>query len=324
MSSLHRCVRYITRRRLASSFSDGTVYHHSIRLITHEVVTTATQVRLRSTNSTTPATTTPEPTTNRQYALLYARSPTRSFYPRATLGFSTFNALYWLWYTFDFTPSVNASAYEKAALHQIDAETLDLLLVDSTMGYVGLGLALFIWGGSVWYPKHLVSAIWKSEGDLAVSTLGVPFVKVPGILGEMSTKFTERQLQSEPNVQFFNIGEIGVVGEKETNEILIKLDGELGKKRGHLALQVNNPDADSGVLSALNKKNYLLDIGSEDEIVDGANEDLLKALLSKAFEENQPSTSSTMKLKLEESGDKDDDEEYVQIKPKFGKGKKRR
>jgi hypothetical protein len=259
-----------------------------------------------------------------QYTLLYARSPTRSIYPRTTLAFSSFNTLYWLWYTFDFTPTVNASAIEKATLNQIDAETLELLLVDSTMGYVGLGMALIIWGGSIWYPKHLVSAIWKSkdnDGCLAVSTLSLPFVNIPSILGDNkdTVVFSREQLQSESNVQFFNRGEIGIAGERDTNEILIGLDGDLGKKRGHLALQVMDPtadaDAETGPFSVLKKKNYLLDIESEKEIVDGAKDDLLKALLFRVFEENDPS-SSGRRRKV-----RDDD---VQIRPKSGKGKKKR
>lgn len=321
MSLLHRTTGYIARRRLLSAISQCSGCPHH-RLNANWLGAPDHHVRLLSSDSE-PNTSVPEKTSSRQYSLLYARSPSRSTYPRVTLGFSTFNALYWLWYTYDFTPSVNASAYEKAALNQIDAETLDLLLVDSTMGYVGLGIALVIWGGSIWYPKHLVSAIWKREDDLAVSTLGVPFVKVPGILGGSKTTFTEEELKSESNVQFFRFDEIGVVGEKETNEILIKLDGDLGKKRGHLALQLNDPhadpSADSGLLSVLNKKNYLLDIGSEEEIVEGANEDLLKALLSQAFEEKKQTSGRRQAVK-----ERADEEEYVQIKPKFGRGKKRR
>jgi hypothetical protein len=196
------------------------------------------------------------------------------------------------------------------------------------MGYVGLGMALVIWGGSIWYPKHLVSAIWKSEGDdggLAVSTLSLPFVQVPSILGGTNTEFSKEQLQSESSVKFFNRGEIGVVGDRDTNEILIKLDGDLGKKRGHLALQVidptaSDPDTETGPFSVLNKKNYLLDIESEEEIVEGAKDVLLKALLFRAFERNDTSTVGKRQRMKEDV----DDEEYVPIRPKFGKGKKKR
>lgn len=234
-----------------------------------------------------------------KWLLLYRRSDSRSTYPRATLTFSTFNLFYWLWYTFDFTPAVNASAHEKAVLGQIDAETLELLLVDSNMGYVGLSLALVIWSGSIWYPKHLITAIWKSEDDdksnqrMAISTMKMPFVSEPNVLqkkkwtdGVGTTIFTETELRSDPNIEFFNAGKIRIVGERETNDILVKLDGELGRKRGHLSLQANDAKNESsaatpsaGPLSLLTKKNYLLDIGSEDEIMEGANSHLLRALL---------------------------------------------
>lgn len=268
---------------------------------------------------------------NTQYSLLYQRSPSRSSAPRATLAFSSFNTLYWTWYTFDFTPSVNASAYEKAALHQIDAETLDLLLVDPTMGYIGLGVALLIWGGSLWYPKHLVSAIWKRGDSLALSTMSLPLVKMPGILRDGGAAnnaiFTTEQLQSDSNIQFYTTDEINIAGEKETNEILIKLDGELGKKRGHLALQLNDPNADSeensdGPLSNLLKKNYLLDI-DDGEIVEGANGQLLEALLSKDLLEDQvPMVNKASRRSVKIRNESEED--IAQIRPKFGKGKRRR
>lgn len=308
MSLFHRTAGLIASRRLISSLNR----HHPDGW----KVTSSCPFSSNSGNGQ-------EPTENalraRQYSLLYARSPSRSIHPRAMLAFSSFNALYWLWYTFDFTPSVNASAYEKAALNQIDAETLELLLVDSTMGCVGLGIALVIWGGSVWYPKHLVSAIWKSDDEMAITTLSMPFISVPSILGgEHNKKFTEDQLKMESNIQFYKTEEIGIVGEREKNEIIVKLDGELGKKRGHLALQVNDPNnTSSDFLSRFNKKNYLLDIGSEDEIVDGANADLLKALLSKELEEQQNNNSSNSRRHKTKV---DSDEDYVQIRPKkFGK-----
>ena len=230
-----------------------------------------------------------------------------------------------MWYTFDFTPSVNAAAYEKAALNQIDAESLELLLVDGTIGYVGLGLALVIWGGSVWYPKHLVSAIWKSDDNLAISTLSMPFIKSPSILGGEHSKFTEEQMKLEPGIEFFKTGEISVTGEREKNELLVKLDGDLGKKRGHLALQLRDPNAEqesgNNLLTLFTSKNYLLDIGSEDEIVDDANADLLRVLLHDDLGVKQNTNNSrSRRHQLED----DSDDKYVRIRPKFGRGKKRK
>jgi len=319
MSLLQRTVGSIARQRLISSLGQVNSHCHTELVDGHCCRWTRTTGRLLSVRSDTDTQSPPKETaTDHQWKLLYQRNQSRSLYPRATLAFSSFNTLYWSWYTFDFTPAVNNSAYEKAALGQIDIETLELLLVDSTMGYVGLGVALLIWGGSVWYPKHLISAIWRSNDQLAVSTLSLPFINMPSILGGNTNVFTNEQLKSESNVQFYDVGEINVSGERETNEILIKLDGEMGKKRGHLALQVDNPNkatADNNPLASFNKKTYLLDIATEDEVVDGANSDLLMALLSKELGNKPHDISIGRKKKSKQEFD----EEYVQIRPQFGK-----
>ena len=321
MSLLHKTARLITIQRLVSSFGRSNGHHRSQLCDVRHCSSSPVHSSSSDSDRNPPVNT----ASDCEWYLLYERSASRLSYPRATLAFSSFNALYWMWYTFDFTPSVNAAAYEKAALNQIDAETLELLLVDSSMGYVGLGLALVIWGGSVWYPKHLVSAIWKSGDNLAVSTLSMPFVKAPSILGGENSKFTAEQLKLEPGIQFYKAGEISITGEREKNELLVKLDGDLGKKRGHLALQLRDPNAEqesgNNPLTLVTNKNYLLDIGSQDEIVEGANADLLSVLLHDDLGEKQSeNNNSRRRQKLEDNSD----DEYVQIRPKFGKGKKRR
>ena len=107
-----------------------------------------------------------EPVNNeRKWTLLYHRSPSRTTYPRVMLGTSSFNLTYWMWYCLDFTPSVNASAQSKYELGQIDLETLELLLIDESLGAVGFGLASMIWLGAFLYTKQLVSAIWASKNS---------------------------------------------------------------------------------------------------------------------------------------------------------------
>ena len=97
---------------------------------------------------------------------------------------------------------------------QIDKQTLELLLVDPTMGYVGLGVSATIWLGAYFYTKQLVSAIWgthqttittttaaaaanddnvdddekEKESEeilLAVSTLKLPFLMQPKVLRKL-------------------------------------------------------------------------------------------------------------------------------------------
>ena len=73
----------------------------------------------------------------RTWKLLYHRSPNRLTMPRGLFGVSTFFQIYWTWYVVDFTPAINKSAQVKYAAGQISQETLELLLIDDMMGYVG-------------------------------------------------------------------------------------------------------------------------------------------------------------------------------------------
>jgi hypothetical protein len=215
------------------------------------------------------------------------------------LGVSTFNLSYWTWYVSDFTPSVNAAAQSKAALGQIDAETLNLMLIDPKMGYVGLGVSLAIFGGAFMYVKQLVSAMWKgSDGNIAVSGLKLPLLTEPKILartvydpnsnqfdGVENIQFTKSELESE-NVEFYSQGDLSISGEKDTNDILVKFDGDFSKKVGHLALKVNDTgknekekDDTNSDLSHISKQKYLLDIQSGEEIMPNASPYLLRSLV---------------------------------------------
>lgn len=249
--------------------------------------------------------------TTTMYNLLYHRLPSRSTPPRAMVGISTFNLLYWTWYVADFTPSVNASAQAKAALGQIDADTLHLLLIDPKMGYVGLGVSIAIWSGAWMYTRQLISAIWKgSDGNLAVSGLQLPFLTEPKVLaktvydpttnntfsdGVEHIQFTEAELKAESsNIAFYRHGDLSLSGEKDTNDILVKYDGDFSRKVGHLALKLNTADnssssskdeesdetsISSSAFSNLSKQKYLLDIRSSDEIMPNASHHLLSSLV---------------------------------------------
>ena len=79
----------------------------------------------------------PSDNDERTWKLLYHRSPNRLTMPRGLFGVSTFFQIYWTWYVVDFTPAINKSAQAKYAAGQISQETLELLLIDDMMGYVG-------------------------------------------------------------------------------------------------------------------------------------------------------------------------------------------
>lgn len=268
-------------------------------------------------------------TYKRKWTLLYHRSPNRSTYPRAMLGFSSLNAIYWPWYVFDFTPAVNASAQTRFELGQIDAETLDLLSMDTSIGYVGLGMAMLFWCGAVAYPTHLISAIWKlddteaevdeNEQSLAISTHKLPFINEPSVLdkavfdpednqfkGKHRVAFTEAELEADSNIKFFSPGDVSIRGDKESHDIIVKFDGDFGKKHGHLALQKG--DGSSMM------QNYLLDIGSEDEVMEGANPHLLRGLLFHEYKIQQDAMYTGGKSKkLKDSGDGTDGKQLEPI-----------
>ncbi len=120
--------------------------------------------------STTPPTTPPTPTTSiakdedpkqpppppstTTTTLLYQRRSSGAFFPRAILTFSTVHMGYWSWYVFEFTPYV-----------QQIASITDPSTVDNTVGYLGLGLAIFMSIGSVIFPKSLIAEIQLQQGD---------------------------------------------------------------------------------------------------------------------------------------------------------------
>ncbi len=183
------------------------------------------------------------------------------------------------------------------------------------MGYVGLGVSVLIWGASVSYVRNLVSGIWKAvdnvdgsasglgerstndtkDMSLAVSTLKFPFVSLPEILNRVkydpnanqfdeveNVTFTESELKADSNIKFYASGELAVMNDADVNGILVKLDGEMSRKRGHLALHKVEagamPTGDEPLLAHLTKQGYLLDI-DEFEVVPGGDPDLLRAFV---------------------------------------------
>lgn len=247
----------------------------------------------------------------RTWTLLYHRPPGRSVLPRAMIGTSSMSILYWTWYVADFIPTVNGSAESLFAAGRIDAEALELMTVDTTIGLVGLGLSTMFLTGSISYIRHLVSAVWKSSDDdgeeevegsseslLAVSTLRLPFATQPALLkkitfdpesnpfdSERDVLFGDEELKSAgSDITIFRQGELTLVGDKDVKDILGKFGGDFGRKKGHLALQRTSKDGGyegntSGIAFMFPNKNWLLDIGSGAEIMRDASPHLLRSLV---------------------------------------------
>ncbi|KAL7524627.1 hypothetical protein ACHAWF_001028 [Thalassiosira exigua] len=258
----------------------------------------------------------------RKWTLLYHRNPSKSTAPRTMLGVSTFNFSYWVWYVLDFTPSVNASAQAKAALGQIDPETLEMLLINPSVGYVGLGVASAIWLGAYLYTKQLVSAIWapknppkRGESRLAVSTLKLPLVTQPKILGRTVynpdsnnfvhvelVEFAESELKSESSVEIFEPGEIKFAEEKRINDVIVKFDGEFSRLKGHIALKKEDGSDETVPLRTLLQQKYLLDINSPEEVMPNASPTLLRTLVLN--EHHMKETRRDAPYKSEKMGDR--------------------
>ncbi|KAL9183735.1 hypothetical protein ACHAXT_004591 [Thalassiosira profunda] len=234
----------------------------------------------------------------REWTLLYRRDPGKSTSPRAMLGISSFNFTYWTWYNFDFVPAMNASAQTKAELGQISQETLEMLLVDPKMGFVGLGMATAIFGGAIFYARSLVNAIWAPKGaagakgsPLAVSTLKLPFLRQAAILDKTvydpdsnnfnameDIVFTESELKAESTVELYAAGELALSEANKKNDVLVTFEGDFSKLRGHTPLKIEDGEGDVGPISSLLKQRYLLDI-TEGEVMPNASPILLDSLV---------------------------------------------
>lgn len=138
--------------------------------------------------------------------LLYKANSSKARFPRGLVGFSLVHTGYWSWYVLDFTPALKATA--------VDPST-----IDSTVGYLGLGLSIFMSIGSMIYPKSLVSEISLNEANrsLQVKTFSLPFV--------MPSKPVEYQL-----------GDLVIDSPNDVTKILTDYNGLISGFPGHMAL----------------------------------------------------------------------------------------
>jgi hypothetical protein len=73
--------------------------------------------------------------------------------------------VYWLWYTLDFIPTVNASS-------------LDQIHIDYTFGFLGMAISLSLQAATIVYPQRLVSKIQydPSTQNLTIFKHDVPTI----------------------------------------------------------------------------------------------------------------------------------------------------
>jgi hypothetical protein len=172
--------------------------------------------------------------------VLYDRGPGRNALARSGLGFSSFHTAYWLWYSADFIPTVNA-----AAMHDLH--------IDPMLGVVGIVFASVIQAIFFTYPKRLVSRLtWKPDArQLLFYSHNIPFV-TPA---------------TTPTIYTLGEGPVLDPSSSDAKHLLGKLSGDFSQYRGHMAV------AKKGQWPP-----FLLDLRESSDVVEP--ELMLEALLS--------------------------------------------
>jgi hypothetical protein len=150
------------------------------------------------------------------------------------------NTSYWLWYSLDFIPAVNASLV--ADLH-----------IDPTIGYGALGLGIAINVVTALYPSLLVAKLDydKTNNRLLLYRYNLPFVNV----------------SSTPTM--CKLGEIKIdTSDSTLKMILQEYKGDWSRFKGHLALR------EKGRALPL-----LLEVQNGNDEVKNDGEDLLRIML---------------------------------------------
>lgn len=197
---------------------------------------------------------------------------------RSGFCFSTAHTAYWIWYTTDFIPTVNA-----AALHDLH--------VDPMVGVAGICFAAALQTAFMIYPKRLVSKLtYRPQSQkIAVYTHRLPFMRAnvhfpsasfpvgthnerlkksangsSGVDGETKKEDestgTKQRTSSSSNIKYFKLD----ASSPEAVQIVTEFKGDLTKHRGHLQVGQSWP-------------RYALDIRSPEDVPEP--ELLLEALL---------------------------------------------
>lgn len=147
--------------------------------------------------------------------VLFKTKPSRAKFPRSVLAISSLNSVYWTWYVVDFAPSIQSITGISAAQ------------ADNTVGYLGLGLSVFMSLGSMLYPKSLVTEISVRrkngfDSALVVKTYDLPFV------------FRSKKTTIYP------IGNLVIDSPNDVTKIITQYGGDIAKFPGHLALHAES------------------------------------------------------------------------------------
>lgn len=150
--------------------------------------------------------------TSSEIVTLYTRNTERNLLPRTAFGMSALNTAYWMWYTLDFIPTVNASPIE--SIH-----------IDPRVGWGALALGVAINSVTAFYPLSLVAKLeyLPTTQQLQVYRHRLPF------------------LNPSPKPTVHNLGDLSMdPASRDTKQILDTVRGGISKYEGHLGLIVRD------------------------------------------------------------------------------------
>lgn len=146
--------------------------------------------------------------------ILYKAQKSRANFPRGILAFSALNSAYWTWYVVDFAPTIQSTTGVTAAQ------------ADNTVGYLGLGLSIFMSLGSMLYPKSLIHEIALVKKNNIDDVLAVKTYNIPLVLPSKSI--------------IYPLGNIVIDSPNDVTKIISEYNGDIGRFPGHLALHAEN------------------------------------------------------------------------------------
>jgi hypothetical protein len=168
------------------------------------------------------------PSTKTSSTLLYKRNASKALFPRALLSLSTVHTGYWTWYVLDFTPSIQAST---------------TAAIDNTVGYLGLGLAIFMSIGSLIYPKSLIQEIQLETTRTILSSASAgTSAGTSDDHNKTSSSIVQVRTYSLPFVtpsstpMTFALGDVVIDSPNDTKQIITDYKGDISQYSGYLPI----------------------------------------------------------------------------------------
>ncbi len=159
--------------------------------------------------------------------LLYRRHPSKALFPRMLLSLSTIHTGYWAWYVLDFTPALQSAVEQSSSASKTASDlaaTVSVGFIDNTtIGYMGLSLAICMSIGSIIYPQSLIQEIRLQEKkkELEIKAYSLPFI-LPS---------------STPKT--YKLGDIVIDSPRDVKQIIEEYNNDISRYDGYLPLHVD-------------------------------------------------------------------------------------